>query len=107
MRRDPKTLDHLTRRIIQSAEKDLRGFLQVPKLEQELVAILYLRLRQLVEDCEIDGAADEIALAIYLTASAWEASAEPPLDVLNSLHRTIGATLEAELKPLPNWKENS
>jgi hypothetical protein len=102
MRRDPNTLDHLTRRLIQSAEKDLRAFLQVPRLEQELVAILYLRLRHLVENSDDDAVADELALSIYLTASAWQASAEPPVDLLESLHRTIGATLESELKPLPN-----
>jgi hypothetical protein len=102
MRRDPNSLDRLTRRLIQAAEKDLREFLRVPKLEQEFVAILYLRLRQLVESCDDDGAADELALSIYLTASAWLASAEPPVDLLTSLHQTIGATLDSELKPLPN-----
>lgn len=102
MKRDPGTYDRLARRLIQSVEKDLREFLGVPRLEQELVAILYLRLRHLVEACDEDGAVDELALAIFLTASAWQANDEPPVDLLPSLHQNIGATLTAELNAVIN-----
>lgn len=102
MRRDPNTLDQLTRRLIQSAEKDLCEFLHVPKLEQELVAILYLRLRHLVDSCDGDGAADELALSMYLIASAWQGSAAPPVDLLPSLHKRIRATLDNESTPIAN-----
>lgn len=97
IKRDPATLDRLARRLIQAVEKDVRGFLGVPRLEQELVGILYLRLRNLVDSCETDGAVDELALAIFLTVSAWQSPADPPVDLLPSLHQTIGATLAAEL----------
>ena len=96
MVRDPNTLDQLTRRLIQSAEKDLCEFLHVAKLEQELVAILYLRLRHLVESCDDDGAADELALSMFLIASAWQGDPESAVNLLPSLHKTIRATLDTE-----------
>lgn len=97
MNRDPR-LDTLARRLIQASDQELRHYLGVPQLDPALVALLYLLVRGVLEHCpEEEGAVDELALAMYLTASTWHSTGDLPVDLLNSLHSAIGPTLHREL----------
>lgn len=97
MQRDASTLDHIARRLVHDSDEDLRRFLQVEHLDPALVALLYLHVRGMIERCDEVGAVDELALAIYLTASAWQPSAEPPVGLLTALHSVITRTLDPPL----------
>lgn len=96
MRLDSSTLDHVARRVVRDSEADLRRFLGVDRLEPELVALIYLHVRGVVERCHEDEAVDELALAIYLTAAAWHSNPEPPVDLITELHGVISRVLKTE-----------
>jgi hypothetical protein len=93
---DPNTLDRVARRLVQASEKDLRHFLGLKRLDPELVANLYLQVRNVVDRWDEEGAVDELALAIYLTATTWESNVTAPVNLLTSLHLAIETTLHAE-----------
>ncbi len=105
MKRDPATLDSLARRFVQGSEKYVRKFLAVEQLDPALVAIMYLHVRGVIERCEEEDAVDELALAIYLTAATWQASDDPPVDLLPALHTVIRRTLDTDVLTL--GKESS
>lgn len=97
MEKQGEIFDRLARQIIHAADADLRRVLGSTHLDCELVAALYLRLRealQRVQNATEEGAIDELALTIYLTTSAWKSDGEIPVDLLTSLHAAIAATLE-------------
>lgn len=100
----PETLDRLARRILLAAEADLRRALDTPRLDRALVAALYLRIRETLLLYSNPGqeAVDDIALTIYLTATAWQSDASPTIDLLSSLHTSIDTTLRF---PQPAFKE--
>ena len=94
MKRDSATLDCLARRLVQGSEQHLRRFLVVEQLDPALVALIDLHVRGVIERCNEEDAVDELALAIYLTAAAWQAGDDPPVDPLPALHTVIQRTLD-------------
>ncbi len=99
----PKALDAVARRLIRAAEEDLRQWIAVRDLDNDLLGALYLRVLETLErqaTCD-EAAVDDIALTIYLTLSAWQPNGSPPLHLLASLHQVVGAALAAEPFPLP------
>lgn len=95
----PKTLDLLARRIMRAAEEDLRHWLGIAQLDHELLGELYIRVRETLERCPMTDRADveELALTIYLTASAWQSKSEAPVELLLSLHQVIERTLSLKV----------
>jgi hypothetical protein len=99
MSRSPNGLDLLARRLMRAAEEDLRSWLGVAQLDHELLGALYLRLREVLERSakpDDDDTVQELALAIYLTASAWQSKSDAPVDLLVSLRREISKTLSQD-----------
>jgi cytochrome c5 len=89
----------VARRVIRAAEEDLRRWIGPAQLDNDFLAALYLRVREAFErSCpgDNDAIVDDVALVIYLTASAWQPGNAPPLALLSSLHQVIGKTLEEE-----------
>lgn len=95
MSHSPKGIDLLARRLIRAAEEDLRSWLVVGQLDHELLGALYLRLLEVLErsDAPNDDTVEELALAIYLTASAWQSKSNASVDLLVSLRCEISKTL--------------
>jgi hypothetical protein len=90
------SLDHLSRRVIRDVEVDLRDALRVGHLENEFVSALYLATRGVLErggDSLDIALVDELALTLYLTASAWLGRDDSAIELLASLHRTLCKTL--------------
>lgn len=99
MPRSQKGLDLLARRMILGAEENLRTWLGVAQLDREMLGALYLRLREVLERSPTtfdDDTVQELALAIYLTASAWQSRSDAPVDLLVSLRKEISKTLSAD-----------
>jgi hypothetical protein len=96
MRPSPNGLDLLARHVILAAEEDLRRSLRDVQLDPELLGTLYLRVREVLERSELEdiATAEELAMAIYFTASAWQPNSEAPVEILLSLHQVISRTLE-------------
>ena len=85
--------------MIRAAEEDLRRWIAPGQLDNDFLAMLYLRVREALERSrpdDGDAIVDDVALVIYLTASAWQPANAPPLALLSSLHRVIAKTLEEE-----------
>lgn len=76
----------MARKLVRAVQEDLRLWLNVPRLEPELIANLYLRIRDILRR---DGALDELALAVYLTATAWQPSAPESASVIPTLRRDL------------------
>jgi hypothetical protein len=95
MRHSPERSDLLARRLMRAAEEDLRSWLVVARLDHELLGALYLRLLEVIERSQVpdDDTVEELALAIYLTASAWQTKSDAPVDLLVSLRSGISKTL--------------
>jgi hypothetical protein len=95
MRHSHEDPDLLVRRLMRAAEEDLRSWLVVRQLDHELLGVLYLRLLEVLERSELpnDETVEELALAIYLTASAWQTKSDAPVDLLVSLRSGISRTL--------------
>lgn len=96
MTRASKGLDLLARLLIRGAEENLRSWLGVAQLDHELLGALYLRLREVLQRSSTpidEDTVQELALAIYLTASAWQSKSDAPVDLLVSLQREISKTL--------------
>lgn len=96
MHRDARTLDEVARRLVRDSEEDLRRFLGVAQLEPALVTSLYLHVRSVIERCDEESVVDELVLALYLSASAWQPAEELPVDLLAALHSVITRTLQTE-----------
>lgn len=98
MTRSPKGIDLLARRLMRAAEEDLRSWLAVSRLDQDLLGALYLRLLEVLQrsDASDDDTVEELTLAIYLTASAWQSKSDAPVDLLVALRREISKTLSLE-----------
>jgi mono/diheme cytochrome c family protein len=98
-----KEVDTLARRLIRAAEESLRRWIGVGQLDNDFLGTLYLRVREVLERGQPAGdeaTLDDVALTIYLTASAWQAGPEPPLALLSSLHQVIRQTVKEEgMKP--------
>ncbi len=95
MNGESSSYDAVTRRLIQATEGDLRQFLGVTHLDQDLVALLYLRILEMLTRDQPD--VDEIVLTIYLTAAAWQSNGAPSVELLSTLHTTINTTLNREI----------
>jgi hypothetical protein len=95
MRRSSEEPDLLVRRVIRAAEEDLRSWLVVGHLDHEFLGALYLRLLEVMERSRTldDDTVEELALAIYITASAWQTKIDAPVDLLVSLRSGISKTL--------------
>ena len=103
MTQQAKELDAVARRLIRAAEEDLRRWMGSGQLDNDFLGTLYLRVREVLErgqPADDEATVVDVALTIYLTASAWQAGAEPPLTLLSSLHQVIGKTIQEEgMKP--------
>lgn len=94
MNQAANVLDVTARRVIRASEEDLRRWMPV---DNDLLGAIYLQVREALDRAPSpDDAADDVALAIYLTASAWNANGSVPLALLSSLHQVIARTLEKE-----------
>lgn len=99
MTQPTQALDVSARRLIRATEEPLRRWIGVQQLDNDLLGKLYLRVIEALERGQLAGGADaveDIALTIYLTASAWQSRQEPPLELLSSLHQVIAKTLSDE-----------
>jgi hypothetical protein len=91
--------DLLARRLIGAVQEDLRHWLHVARLEPELVATLYLRVRDILRrgaPRDDAGALDELALAVYLTATAWQPPAPDSASVIPILRRDIAGVMNSK-----------
>jgi hypothetical protein len=99
MTQPAQALDVSARRLIRATEEPLRRWIGVQQLDNDLLGALYLRVLEALERGQSShgaGAVEDIALTIYLTASAWQSRQEPPLELLSSLHQVIAKTLSDE-----------
>ena|SRR6266498_6128729 len=96
MRPSANTLDLLARQVIRAGEEDLRRGLGDVQIDRELLGALYLRVREVLERSDTDdvATAEELAMAIYFTASAWQPNGDTPVELLMSLHQVVSRTLE-------------
>ncbi len=96
MRPSANTLDLLARQVIRAGEEDLRRGLGDVQIDRELLGALYLRVREVLERSDTDdvATAEELAMAIYFTASAWQPNGDAPVELLMSLHQVVSRTLE-------------
>lgn len=93
--------DELARQLILAVQEDLKTWYDVPRIESELIGALYLQLRDVMRRwTELDeaGAVDELALAVYLTATAWQSPADQPTALLPLLRRDIAEAMRAQSK---------
>ncbi len=104
MTQPAQSLDVSARRLIRATEEPLRRWIGVQQLDNDLLGALYLRVLEALErgqSASGSGAVEDIALTIYLTASAWQSRQEPPLELLSSLHQVIAKTLSDETTNAP------
>ena len=105
MNQQAASVDHLSRRVVRDIEEDLRNALAVAHLDSDLVSALYLDAREVLghSDDVVDVAVvDELALTLYLTASAWLGRQETSVCLLAALHQTLCKTLATGKEP--SWK---
>lgn len=97
MAQPSQALDVVARRMIRASEEGLRRWIGVHQLDNDLLGALYLRVREVLERGQLDeDMVEDVTLTIYLTASAWQSSNEPPLEFLSSLHEVIAKTLSGD-----------
>jgi len=96
MRPSANGLDLLARHVILGCEDDLRRSLRGVRLDAELLGALYLRVREIFGRSAIEdiATAEELAMAIYFTATAWQPDGDAPVALLLSLHTDISKTLD-------------
>ena len=89
--------DLAARRVVRAVQEDLRRWQAVPRLEPELVAALYLRVRDILARWPNpdEGAIDELALTVYLTTSAWQPTPDRAASLLPILRRDIAEAMRA------------
>ncbi|HEY0788108.1 MAG TPA: hypothetical protein VGE86_05650, partial [Thermoanaerobaculia bacterium] len=86
------------RSVIHASTEDLRRSLDVARLDPDLIAVLYLRLRESLETW--DGISEgelveQATFTVYLTATAWAPAGEPGPALLDSIRTRIAATVAA------------
>lgn len=94
----PRDADLWVRSLIRAASEDLRSHLEVAKLDQDLIATLYLRLREALDSWDGASEGDLIERAtftVYLTAAAWAPAGESSPVLLDSLRARITTTVAA------------
>ena len=93
-------VDTVARRLIRATEEDLRRSIGSAQLDNDFLAVLYLRVREILERgyrVDDEATVDDVALTIYLTASAWRGGNAPPLALLSSLHQVIGKSIKEKV----------
>lgn len=89
-------LDLVARRLIVAVQDDVVRWCDVPRLEPELVGALYVRLRDILRTSPADDdLLDELALAVYLTVSAWTADGDRIASILPDLRCHIAESMQA------------
>ncbi len=89
-------LDIVARRMIRASEADLRRWIGVARLDNDLLGTLYLRVRELLEqgqDTDDDDLAEDVTLTMYLTAAAWKMRDDPQLELLPALRQMLSSIL--------------
>jgi hypothetical protein len=89
-------LDIIARRLIRASEEDLRRWIGVSRLDNDLLGTLYLRVREVLErdqDAADDDLAEDITLTMYLTAAAWKLREDPQLELLPGLQQMLSSIL--------------
>jgi hypothetical protein len=86
------------RSVIHASTEDLRRSLDVARLDPDLIAVLYLRLRESLETW--DGISEselveQATFTVYLTATAWAPAGEPGPALLDSIRTRIASTVAA------------
>lgn len=94
----PRDADLWVRNLIRAASDDLGSYLEVAKLDPDLIATLYIRLREALDSW--DGASEgdlveRATLTVYLTAAAWAPAGERGPVLLDSLRARIARTVVA------------
>jgi len=96
--------DCQARMLIRASAPMLRQWLGAAQLDQSLIATLYLRQRSVLENwcqtVEADNHShqqliEQLAVAIYLTAAAWQTGLRPDVCFLSSLREIVAAGLPA------------
>lgn len=104
MSKDATKLDRQARMLIQASEPLLRHWLGVSSLDRTLIGTLYLRQRRILEHWYVTETSDErsqrnlveqLAVAMFMTATAWQTAAQPAVDLLSSLREIVAAGLPA------------
>ncbi len=98
----PGDADLWVRSVIRAATDDLRRSLDVARLDQDLIAALYFRLRESLEAWDGISESDLVEQAtftVYLTAAAWAPAGEPGPILLDTLRSTIATTVAASARP--------
>ena len=89
-------LDIVARRLIRASEGDLRRWIGVSQLDNDLLGTLYLRVREVLErgeDADDDELAEDVTLTMYLTAAAWKLREDPQLELLPALQQMLSTVL--------------
>jgi len=95
-------LDGQARMLIRASAPMLRQWLGTAQLDPSLIGTLYLRQRSVLENWSLTGGADDhshkqlieqLAVAIYLTAAAWQTELQPDVSFLSSLREIVAAGL--------------
>lgn len=89
-------LDIVARRLIRASEGDLRRWIGVARLDNDLLGTLYLRVRELLEqgqEADDDDLAEDVTLTMYLTAAAWKMRDDPQLELLPALRQMLSSIL--------------
>ncbi|MEO6487687.1 MAG: hypothetical protein ABIO78_07095 [Thermoanaerobaculia bacterium] len=90
--------------LIRASAPMLRQWLGAARLDQSLIGTLYLRQRSILENWYATVAGDnhsheqlveQLAVAIYLTAAAWQTGSQPDVRLLSSLREIVAARLRA------------
>jgi hypothetical protein len=98
-------LDLAARRVIFAVQADVVRWCEMRQLDPELVGALYVRVRDILRRSPTDEELiDELALAVYLTVSAWTADTDRIASILPDLRRDIAESMHAT-KSTPNPTE--
>lgn len=99
-------LDLAARRLIFAVQADVVRWCEMPQLDPELVGALYLRVRDILRRSPADEEViDELALAVFLTVSAWTADGDRIASILPALRRDIADAMHAAKTNPPNPQE--
>ncbi len=101
---DTTEFDVQARMLIRASAPMLRQWLGAARLDHSLIGTLYLRQRSILENWCLTVGADshshkqlieQLAVAIYLTAAAWQTGLQPDVCLLSSLREIVAAGLPA------------
>lgn len=111
-----RELDRQARLLIRASEPLLRHWLGAARLDQALIGSLYLRQLHILEHWCLSNAGDDrshkllverLAVAIYMTATAWQTASQTDLGLLASLREIVAGTLPPNEESLAAWEEES